>query len=87
MSNISGEVSPRPLGQERVINLGPHTGADETGECEGSGGGCFLQKLQCGAWGLPWKQRPEGRKGVNPMDNWGKNFPGRGKDKVRGIKV
>ncbi|KAJ1059253.1 hypothetical protein K5549_008054 [Capra hircus] len=26
-----GEVSPRPLGQERVINLGPHTGADETG--------------------------------------------------------
>lgn len=61
LSNISGEVSPRPLGQERVINLGPHTGADETGECEGSGGGCFLQKLQCGAWGLPWKQRPEGR--------------------------
>lgn len=32
-----------------------------TGECESSGGGHFLQKLQCGARGLPWKQRPEGR--------------------------
>lgn len=48
-----------------MINLGPYTGADETSEWEGSGVAIscrnFNAALTCGARGLPWKQRPEGR--------------------------
>ena len=36
---------------------------------------------------MRFKQRLEGRKGVNPVVIWGKSFPGRGNDKVRRIKV
>ena len=55
-------------------------------EVEGDGNP-FLQRLGKACLKMWFKQRLEGRKGVNPRDIWGQNFPGRGNDKVRGIKV
>lgn len=50
-SNISGDVSPQysdqAAGRRDWSVPGSHTGADMTRECEGSGGGHFLQRLKC----------------------------------------
>ena len=54
-----------------MISPGPHTGADMTGECEVSGGGRFLKRLQCSinVPGMqPAMEAEAGREAQGPSD-------------------